>query len=713
MGRLIKSSAHIWLSLLVLAAAVFIRYEEPTLVEEFRNRVFDSYQRWRPREYQASPVRFVDVDDETLDRLGQWPWPRTRVADLVNRLDDLGVAVIVFDVLFAEPDRTSPSELQRLLGPIGNLAQEIERLPDHDALLAEAMSKAKVVTAFAETSQGPGGAPASKAGYARHGADALPFIRPFTDTVPTLPIFENAALGNGTISFPTDADGVVRKIPLLTRKGETLYPTLGLEALRVALGETTITVESTNKKAGYSKEGIELVRIGKLSIPTDRNGRMWVHFSGPAPERRIPAWKVLDGDVPRNDLQGAIVVIGGSAAALFDVRATPLHPAAAGAMVHAQIIEQMLQQSWLIRPNWVGAVEMIFMIVLGLIVIALLAWFGAFWTAIVGAMAFALATAVSMYVYVDFKLLIDPIYPSLMVGAVYLISSLVRHIQTEHQRKLVEQVFSSHVSPNLVRYFIQNPDGMSLRGERRECSFVLTDLAGFTSFVEKSDPETLLDVIDEYVDGMTRVTYEHDGTLDRITGDAVAVMFSAPVVQPDHARRAVDCALAMDAFSQEFRAHRAGTGRQPGHTRIGVHTGTVIIGNVGGEYHSDYRALGDAINTAARLETVNKHIGTRICVSGATMAQVPDFSGRPVGSLILKGKTKAIDAFEPLTLQDASSERVTSYMTAFGLLAESNGAALNAFSRLHERYPDDPLVGFHLARLKDGETGQTITMTEK
>jgi adenylate cyclase len=324
-----------------------------------------------------------------------------------------------------------------------------------------------------------------------------------------------------------------------------------------------------------------------------------------------------------------------------------------------------------------------------------------------------MATGLSMYAYVDFKLLLDPIYPSLMVGAVYFTSSLVRHVQAERQKKLVEDVFSSHVSPNLVQHFIQNPDQMAMRGERREYSFVLTDLAGFTSFVEKSDPETLLEVIDDYIDGMTRVTFEHDGTLDRITGDAVAVMFSAPVVQADHARRAVDCALAMDAFSERFRADKAKAGRTVGHTRIGVHTGPVIIGNVGGEFHSDYRALGDAINTASRLESFNKHVGTRICVSGTTKGQVQDFSGRPMGSLILKGKTEAIDAYEPLSPQDASSERVTSYLKAYELLADPNGAVTRAFAQLGERYPDDPLIAFHLTRLRRGERGQVITMTEK
>lgn len=713
MTKLIKSTAHIVLPILVLIAATTVRIDDPRLVREFRNEVFDSYQRLKPRDYQAGPVRIVDIDDESLERLGQWPWPRTRVADLVERLQGLGAAVIVFDILFAEPDRTSPSQLTQLLAPEGSVADALMRLPDHDAVLAAAMADANVVTGFVLTHRDVDVEPALKTGYALVGADSLPHLRNFTGAIQTLPELEAAAVGNGVMNLAPDEDGVVRRVPLLVRQGSTIYPTLSLEALRVALDVGTITVRSTQTSAEASKMGIERVQLGRLNIPTDAQGQMWVHFTGPIARRFVPAWQVLENEPQNVDLKGTIVLIGSSAAGLFDLRPTPLQPVAAGVAVHAQIIEQIIQQSWLQRPNWADGAELVFLIALGLGVIALSSRFGAFWTAVIGAGAFALATGLSMYAYLDFKLLLDPVYPSLMVGGVHLTSSLIRHIQTEHQRKLVEQVFSSHVSPNLVQHFIANPDSMALRGERRECSFVLTDLAGFTSFVEKSDPETLLDVIDRYVDGMTRVTYEHEGTLDRITGDAVAVMFSAPIVQPDHARRAIDCALAMDAFSEVFRSQKTASGSQPGHTRIGVHTGTVIIGNVGGEYHSDYRALGDAINTAARLESLNKHIGTRICVSGTTMAQVPDFSGRPIGSLILKGKTEPIDAYEALSKQDASSERVTSYVKAFDKLKDSNGAALDAFDRLHERYPEDPLVAFHLRRLQDGETGQIITMTEK
>jgi adenylate cyclase len=687
------------------------------VVTDLRDAVFDSYQRWQPRPYAPAPVRILDIDEESLAKVGQWPWPRTRVAELVARLRDMGAAVIVFDILFAEPDRTSPSQIVPLWGGDAGLADIAERLPDHDSVLAEVIGTANVVTGFVLVQEQPEGpAPAVKAGLVTAGDDPRPYLVDFAGAVTSLPALEAAAAGNGALNFTPDQDGLVRRVPLLTRHGDTVYPTLGAEALRVAQGASTYVVKSSGASgvAGFgSHTGVSAIKIGAVAVPTDGNGRISVHYTRRVPERTVPAWQVLDGSAPADAVAGMIVLVGTSAAGLMDLRSTPLEAAAPGVMVHAQILEQMIHQAWLLRPDWAAGAELVFLIVLGLGVILVSSHLGAVWTAVVGGAGIALAGAASWYAYGEARLLFDPVFPGLMVGAVYLVSSLVLHVQAERERKFVEDAFSSYVSPNLVQYFIDNPDELRLGGERRECSFVLTDLAGFTSLVEKSDPASLVSVLNEYIDEMTRIAFEHEGTLDRIVGDAVAVIFSAPLVQPDHARRAVDCALAMDAFSEDFRAAKHVEGIPLGHTRIGVNTGTVIIGNVGGESHSDYRALGDAINTASRLESINKHLGTRVCVSGTTVALCPDFIGRPVATLVLKGKTEGIEAFEPLSRQEASSHRVSAYMVAFGKLDGADGKPLAAFSELAERYPDDPLVAFHLDRLRNGESGRVAVMTEK
>lgn len=257
-----------------------------------------------------------------------------------------------------------------------------------------------------------------------------------------------------------------------------------------------------------------------------------------------------------------------------------------------------------------------------------------------------------------------------------------------------------------MRHLLRDPKALNLGGERRTCSFVMTDLAGFTSFMEEQTPEAVVSLLNAYIDGMVRIAFDHGGTIDRIVGDAVAVMFSAPVEQPDHATRAVACARDMDAFTRAFAAERAAEGLAFGTTRIGVHSGTVLVGNVGGGALHDYRALGDPVNTTARLESANRHLGTRICVSGETVARCPDFHGRPIGSLLLRGKAEAIDTFEPV----APDHDPMAYRAAFDLMAARDPAALAAFQALAEADPGDRLVAMHLARLRQGERGVTLDL---
>lgn len=277
----------------------------------------------------------------------------------------------------------------------------------------------------------------------------------------------------------------------------------------------------------------------------------------------------------------------------------------------------------------------------------------------------------------------------------------------------IKDAFSAYISPNLVEHLIKNPDELKLGGVRRECTFVFTDLAGFTTLVEQSDPAELVTYLNEYFAGMTEIVFKHEGTVSKIVGDAIAVMFSAPVFQEDHAERAIACALEMDEYAQQFAAEKAKLGLDIGRTRIGVNTGTVIIGNIGSKNQLDYRALGDAINTAARLESVNKQLGTRVCVSETTAKQCPDFLGRPIGSLVLKGKTQAVTTYEPLTQEQVDSRMVKDYKTAYQLLENKVSGVLTVFENLTKKYPKDALAAYHFNRLHAGEIGTTIVLPKK
>lgn len=281
------------------------------------------------------------------------------------------------------------------------------------------------------------------------------------------------------------------------------------------------------------------------------------------------------------------------------------------------------------------------------------------------------------------------------------------------QRQLVEAErvrtnLSRFFSPNLAYQLVNNPEELEVGSERKDLTFLFTDLTEFTGLVENSEPALIVTLLNEYLDEMTNIVFDHGGTIDKVVGDAIHAIFGAPQPQPDHARRAVQCALDMDAFATEFMKKKQAEGIALGPTRIGVNSGAAMVGNFGGETLFDYTAHGEAINIAARLETANKVLGTRICVSGETVSRIRDFHGRPVGALMLRGKTDAVEVFEPLPADDGSA--LEAYSGAYQCLAAGEPGAVAAFEALAETAPDDPLVVLHLGRLRAGETGTTLDL---
>jgi class 3 adenylate cyclase len=258
-----------------------------------------------------------------------------------------------------------------------------------------------------------------------------------------------------------------------------------------------------------------------------------------------------------------------------------------------------------------------------------------------------------------------------------------------------------------------DPGRLNLDGERRELTFVFTDIAGFTTLSEKLEAAQLVSLVNEYLDGMSEIVLAHEGTIDKFIGDAVVAFFGAPGDAADHAGQAVAAALDLDRFAHAFSSEKQAQGIPFGLTRIGVHTGVAMVGNFGGRQRFDYTAMGDTVNTAARLESVNKQLGTRVAVSGATAAMCPDIVFRPVGTLVLKGKSEGIEVFQPIDQAEVGSEAATAYLAAFELLRAEDPAALEAFARLAEGAPDDGLATFHLERLKRGERGIVAVLDEK
>jgi adenylate cyclase len=297
------------------------------------------------------------------------------------------------------------------------------------------------------------------------------------------------------------------------------------------------------------------------------------------------------------------------------------------------------------------------------------------------------------------------------------IAKTIRHIgflrEARERQATAERAYASlsrYFSPNLAQRLAGDTDAVDLEGQRREIATLFTDIASFTALVETLEPNVLGPLLNEYLSGMTDIVFSNDGTVAKIVGDALHILFGAPGEQPDHAARAVACALALDEFAQSFCERWQKKGIAFGVTRIGVHAGPAIVGNFGGGRFFDYTAYGDTINVASRLETANKQLGTRICVSAELAEGVENFRGRPIGDLVLRGRGEVIRAFEPLQEKQFNEPATKSYLDAYALLKAEDAGAVAAFAAHVGKQPEDRLAAFHLKRLLNGAKGSRIAM---
>lgn len=689
--------------------------------QALRNLLFDQYQRWQPRAYVDAAVRIVDIDEESLTRLGQWPWPRTRLAELLEKVGAGGTAhadpaanmgtaqptAITFDVLFAEPDRTSPQAAAAHWSLTAAQRAGLDALPDHDAVFAAALAQAPTVLGFIAARE-PTAPPEIPARFVDVGQQQAQALHGFPGAVSVLPQLSAAASGLGAFNFVPDGDGVVRRVPLALRFAGAPVTTLTSETLRVAEQAANIVMQWAGADAG-----LEAVRIGTRTIPTTAAGEVWVHYTPPVAGRYVPAWQVIEDPATRASLAGKIVLVGSSAQGLLDLRFSPFGPVP-GVEIHAQALEQILSGHFLARPGWARAIEALTLMLVGLGIGFVALHRKALVAAGACLLVLVLLFAVGWLAFAALGLLLDVVMPAIGILLTFIVCSLAHHFTSEREQRWIKAAFARYVSPNRVEYLVRHPEAMELGGRRQECSFIFTDLQGFTSLIEKIEPAQAVSLLNGYLDEMIAIVFRHEGTLDRIVGDALVVMFSAPVRQPDHKQRALACALEMDAFASRYSTAQQAKGIAFGKTRIGVHAGPVTVGNFGGSTMFDYRALGDPINAAARLESVNKQLGTRMCVSAAILGDRPNIQARPVGQLVLKGKTQPLKVFEPLVAELAPRYApFAAYRAAYEAMRSESAEAPALFEKLAADYPDDPLVALHHHRLQAGAQGDLIVLTEK
>jgi adenylate cyclase len=690
-SRLIRISPLV-AGALVIVALVAGAWLLPTPFERLRLATFDSLQRAFPWNAPDTPVTVVDVDDRSLAQDGQWPWPRSKLAALVDRLRDLGAASTAFDMVFAEPDRTSPAEAIAQLPVVvqNQLATLGVTFPDHDRTFAAAIGKGSVTLGFGLIAQPTPRSVRPKANFAIIGGDPAASVPQFAGNVLNIPALEDAAAGLGSLSIIARTDEIVRRMPLVALSAGQLVPSLALEALRVATGEPTLRLRLNRAGADGAVESMTLA-LANVEVPLDRDGALLLHHRASGTTRVVSAADVLDvsSDAIRAKVKNQIIFVGTSAVGLADLHPTPWNAFEPGVNLQAAAVTQILAGHFLSRPAIAAGLEMLAAAIAGVVLLGCLQRFG-LWAAT--ALSAILLLAIGSATIVAFRfygLLIDPVLPAMTVAATFFVASLLDHFLANRKGSMLAQAFAQYLSPDLVKELYKNPDQVRLGGEDREMTFLFTDLAGFTRVTESIAPERLVATLNAYLDGLCRIATRHGGTIDKIVGDAVHVMFNAPLAQPDHAPRALAAAFEMHRFSNEFVALQARESLAFGMTRIGINTGRAIVGNFGGAARFDYTAHGDAINTAARLEAANKVFGTAMLISKATRNAVPDVKARPLGKINLRGKGKSTEVFEPLE-EDHPAAGYADRLADILEDAERDPApAVAALDDLIRRHPED------------------------
>ena len=669
MGHGLRIPGLYWLAILaVILITAPLNMASAPLRANLGNLLFDQFQRWTPRlDAGDLPVRIVDIDDESIKRVGQWPWPRARMATLVDKLTGAQAAAIGLDFLFAEKERAEAGRPDA---------------DDGDAAFAAAIAGKPVVLGEYFTSRPTGESPVTKSGFATAGDDPVKFVRQYPGVLPPLPVLAQSAAGVGFLDWLPDNDRIVRRVPLVLGVNGALQASLAMETLRVAQGASTYVIKSSNasgETAFGAEVGVNAIKNGDASIPTGRSGDMRVYFAEPDARRVIPAWKVFEEGADLSDLAGKIVFVGASASLLGDIVATPLSPSEPGVEVHAQILEQILGGRTLTRPDWAPGAELLTTLALTLCLALALPRVSALWCAVLGGVVCIGLTIGSWWAFSRHGLLLDPLIPTISSASTFVAGLLALYGLKRRQEQEIRSAFGRFVSPAVVARLAEHPENLRLGGLQRILTVMFCDLRSFTTLSEGMSAVELTRFLNDYLTPMTDAVLDAQGTVDKYMGDAIMAFWNAPLDDSSHGEHAVEAALAMRrllvGLNEQWRTNPPVAGKPLGQVKFGVglNTGECCVGNLGSKRRFDYSAIGDDVNVSSRLEGSSKQFGVDIVASDSTRAQAPDYAWLEIDGVLLKNKTR------PVGVHTLAGDRDYARSAEFRELARLHDLMLEAY----------------------------------
>lgn len=636
-------------------------------------KAYDLHFLSRGKTQPGSEVVIATIDEKSIDRIGRWPWPRTKIAELIDKLGKYGARVVAFDVFFSEPDQSSGAatfrDLQaRATDRAAKAALEAAaRAADNDARMTAALRRNQNVTLgyffylkkedskFRKEKTGSEAefilpSSFSSIRYLEQEKQPPALIKAF-DVVQNIPQLAAATSSFGYLNIIPDEDGTVRWVPLAVQYGDEIYPHISLEAVRRYLGSPPLILNA----ASY---GVNSIQIGRLVIPTDEWGRLLVNYRGPQKTfPHYPIIDVLDGTVPKEALKDKIVLVGATAIGIYDMRVTPFSGTFPGVEIHANTIDNILRNDAISRPDWITLFDVTAILVIGILLSVVMNRLRPLVATLFTIGLLAAYAVANEYIFTHWKVWLTAIYPGMTMVLVFGGVTTYRILTEEKKKKEIRDAFSRYVAPSLVTDILKDPAKLVLGGEERRLTVFFSDIRGFTTISEGLTPQALVKLINDYLTPMTDIILKSGGTVDKYMGDAVMAFWGAPVWQEDHAVRAANTALEMMGKLRLMQAEWEKQGIPRLDIGIGLSTGRVTVGNMGSHMRFDYTVMGDSVNLGSRLEGLNKEYGTHIIVPKYTYEDIKqEFILRKLDHIRVKGKKVPIKIYELMGRKDAGDK---------------------------------------------------------
>ena len=687
------------------------------------------------------------IDEKSLGELGRWPWPRTTIAGLVNKLKGYGAKAVGFDIVFSEPDQNSS------LSAIVDLTKEVKKIgikdnrvqgllnkkrlvADTDAALAKAIKRAKNVTLgyfFLKSSkeaehisEKETEAAAENIANSRYqmiqgetsDESALSNVTAYS-AVTNLKLLSNAAENSGYFNAFPDSDGTIRWSPLVMRFQDNYYLPLSMSLLVQYLDWPMVTLN-------MAKFGIEGIKIGDITIPTDETGRMLINYLGPG--KTFPHYSISDiikGKLSPDTFKDKIVIVGATAIGIYDLRVTPYSSVYPGVEIHATAIDNILHGNFLHRSSGTSLLDVCVIVFCGLFIGIVVPRVKAVQGMVLSLLVLISFVLINTFIFSRYNLWLNIIYPALTMIMIYLGITVYRYITEEREKKKIRGAFQYYLTASVINEMLKDPSKLKLGGDKKDLTVLFSDIRGFTTISEKLTPEDLVHLLNEYLTEMTNLVFKYDGLLDKYMGDAIMAVFGAPLDQPDHAVRACRTALDMMEELKKLQNKWADEGRPVFDIGIGINSGDMVVGNMGSDMRFDYTVMGDMVNLGSRLEGINKEYGTNIVISEYTYAAIKDvLLCRELDSVRVKGKKLPVKIYELLgEKKDAEKWEKAVSLFEEGLSKYKQGLwdeAIAAFRKVLEVRKDDAPAKLYIDRCEElkknppeGPWDGVFTMTRK